>query len=248
MTEATIEVVRASKSFGPTKVLDDVSFSVEAGSFTTILGPSGCGKTTILRALAGLTSLDGGTLHVSGLDVTRPEQTRNALLVFQDYALFPHLTVAENVAYGLRLRKEKAEVIARKLQHTLSYLGIASLAERRVTQLSGGQQQRVALARALVMEPEVLLLDEPLSNLDAQLRVSIRAELRRIQREMGMAVFLSILAIHFAGPQVGRRRRNLAAWGTRKRNGYNRRPPRKSGGFRSHLFPGGVQYLSRPTC
>jgi iron(III) transport system ATP-binding protein len=183
----SIDVEAATKCFGAATVLDKVSFSIEPGSFTTLLGPSGCGKTTILRALAGLAPLDGGTIRIAGVDVTPlPTQARNAILVFQDYALFPHLTVAQNVAYGLKLRKENRQTIDEKLDKTLKYLGIAALGDRRVTQLSGGQQQRVALARALVMEPQVLLLDEPLSNLDAQLRVGIRAELRRIQRDLGI--------------------------------------------------------------
>jgi len=182
-----IELTGLRKSYGNNVVLKDVSLSIARGSFTTLLGPSGCGKTTLLRSLAGLNALDAGTILIDGVDVTNaPPHTRNAVLVFQDYALFPHLTVAQNVAYGLKLRKENRSCIQEKLSRTLSYIGIAALADRSISQLSGGQQQRVALARALVMEPDVLLLDEPLSNLDAKLRLTIRAELRRIQQDLGI--------------------------------------------------------------
>ncbi len=151
------------------------------------MGPSGCGKTTILRTLAGFYEPDEGEIFIGGRRVNDiPSHRRNAAMVFQDYALFPHMTVAENVAYGLKIAGLRREIIRRKVEQTLQDLGLAGLGERMPGMLSGGQQQRVALARVLVMEPEVLLLDEPLSNLDAKLRVTIRAELRQIHRRVGI--------------------------------------------------------------
>jgi ABC-type Fe3+/spermidine/putrescine transport system ATPase subunit len=181
-----LEIDRASKRFGSRSVFEDVSLSVPRGDFLTLLGPSGCGKTTLLRSIAGLQELSSGEIRIGGERVEAGGAKGRAVLVFQDYALFPHMSVKKNVAYGLKLRGESHASVERKVSETLRYLGIVDLADRMPQQLSGGQQQRVALARALVVEPEVLLLDEPLSNLDAKLRVGIRAELKRIQREVGV--------------------------------------------------------------
>ena len=187
MSNANVAIRNVSKSFGKTRVLDDVSLDIEAGSFTTLLGPSGCGKTTLLRSIAGFYDVERGEILIGERKVNDvPSHLRNAIMVFQDYALFPHMTIRENITYGLRIHKVPKEVIEERLAKTVGYLDIGSLLDRTPGQISGGQQQRVALARALIMEPEVLLLDEPLSNLDAKLRVTIRAELRQLQRRLGI--------------------------------------------------------------
>ena len=164
-----------------------VDISVRDGEFLTLLGPSGCGKTTTLRIIAGLERPDTGKVLFSGRDVTelRPYE-RNIGIVFQDYALFPHMTVFKNIAFGLEMRGLPKEEIRRKVEWALELVGLSGFENRYPEQLSGGQQQRVALARALVIEPEVLLLDEPLSNLDAKIRERLRSEIRRIQRELGI--------------------------------------------------------------
>jgi ABC-type Fe3+/spermidine/putrescine transport system ATPase subunit len=182
-----IRIEDVSKSFGLTRALQKVSLEIPRGSFTTFLGPSGCGKTTLLRTIAGFCTAEAGSISIGGRRIDDvPSHLRGAVMVFQDYALFPHLSAAENIAYGLRVARRPAAEIAARLSRIASYLSIEGLLAQTPSQLSGGQQQRVALARALVMEPEVLLLDEPLSNLDARLRVSIRAELRRIQKSLGI--------------------------------------------------------------
>ena len=182
-----IQIQDVSKSFGHTRALENVSLEIPRGSFTTFLGPSGCGKTTLLRTIAGFCSADTGSISINGRMLNDvPSHQRGAVMVFQDYALFPHLSAAENIAYGLRVARRPAAEIEARLSRIASYLSIDGLLGQTPAQLSGGQQQRVALARALVMEPQVLLLDEPLSNLDARLRVSIRAELRRIQKSLGI--------------------------------------------------------------
>jgi len=171
-----------------------VSFDVAGTEFFTMLGPSGCGKTTTLRMIAGLEAASGGTIEFDGRDYTSyPPQRRNIGMVFQSYALFPHLTIFENVAYGLRLRGLAADDIAARVARTLGLLHLAPLADRLPADLSGGQQQRVSIAWALVYEPGMLLLDEPLANLDAKLRVLMREEIRRIQRELGI---LSLYVTH----------------------------------------------------
>ncbi|HHW14609.1 MAG TPA: ABC transporter ATP-binding protein [Firmicutes bacterium] len=182
--------VRFGRSF---TAVDDVSFGVDEGKLLCLLGPSGCGKTTTLRVIAGFVTPDQGKVTVGGRDFTRlPVHKRHLGLVFQNYALFPHLTVAENVAFGLRMRRWPQAKLAARVQEMLELVDLPSLGGRMVTQLSGGQQQRVALARALAIEPEVLLLDEPLSNLDALLRLRMRAELKRIQQKLGVtAVFVT---------------------------------------------------------
>ncbi|HUX21920.1 MAG TPA: ABC transporter ATP-binding protein, partial [Spirochaetia bacterium] len=175
------------KSFGKTQVLRDISLEIPKGCFMTFLGPSGCGKTTLLRTIAGFYKADSGDISIGEKVINDvPSHQRNAIMVFQDYALFPHMTVLQNVTYGLRIKGLPAAEIRDRAERTMEYLGIRGLEQRSPSQISGGQQQRVALARALVMEPEVLLLDEPLSNLDAKLRMNIRAELRQLQQRFGI--------------------------------------------------------------
>lgn len=171
---------------GGVRAVDGVSFTVSAGSLFTLLGPSGCGKTTTLRLVAGLESPTSGQILFNDEDYTTfPPHRRNIGMVFQSYALFPHMTVFENVAYGLRVRNASNEDIRHRVGSALELVGLEHTADRRPTQLSGGQQQRIALARALVYDPSILLLDEPLSNLDAKLRVQMRDEIRRIQKTAG---------------------------------------------------------------
>jgi ABC-type Fe3+/spermidine/putrescine transport system ATPase subunit len=187
MSEPHVVISHVTKRFGSVEVLKDISLEIPKGAFMTFLGPSGCGKTTMLRTIAGFYEVDSGEIRIGNRLINNvPSHLRNAIMVFQDYALFPHMTVQENITYGLRLKNMPQAEIRRRLERTASYLGISGLEQRNPSQISGGQQQRVALARALVMEPEVLLLDEPLSNLDAKLRMSIRAELRQLQRNIGI--------------------------------------------------------------
>ncbi len=178
------------KRYGSVEALRDVSLAFEAGRLTAILGPSGCGKTTLLRSIAGFIRVDGGRIRFGGEDVTaRPPQERATAMVFQSYALWPHMTVFDNVAYGLRLRRVPREQIRERVLTALALVEIGeveAVAARKPGALSGGQQQRVALARALVIEPRVLLLDEPLSNLDAKVRQRLRAEIRRLQRRIAI--------------------------------------------------------------
>ena len=182
-----IRVEHAVKRFGPVTAVDDVSFTTEPGEMYFLLGPSGCGKTTLLRAVAGLGEVDSGEFYIGDRRITDiPPHRRNAAMVFQNYALWPHMTVLENVTFGLALRKVGRRERSRRGLAALEIVQMASLAGRKPNQLSGGQQQRVALARALALEPECLLLDEPLSNLDAKLRLEMRAELRRIHEETGL--------------------------------------------------------------
>jgi len=185
-----LRVADAVKRYGAVTALGGVSLEFPAGRLTAILGPSGCGKTTLLRAMAGFTSLDAGRVSFGADDVTAlPPQKRGTAMVFQSYALWPHMTVFDNVAYGLRLQRvPKDEIRARVLQAlALVEIGdVQAVARRKPAALSGGQQQRVALARALVVEPRVLLLDEPLSNLDAKVRQRLRVEIRRLQRRVGI--------------------------------------------------------------
>jgi len=173
-----------SKTFAQEQAVDGVEFTVKNGEFFALIGSSGCGKTTTLRLLAGLTTPDSGVIQVGGTEITdQPARHRPTNMVFQDLVLFPHMTVAENVAYGLKQEGIAAKARAERIETTLSLVGIEHLATRNPKQLSGGQQQRVALARALATEPDVLLLDEPLSSLDRALRGEMEAEFRRIQRE-----------------------------------------------------------------
>ncbi|HEX6913044.1 MAG TPA: ABC transporter ATP-binding protein [Longimicrobium sp.] len=182
-----------TRRFGETVAVDDVSLEVAAGEFLTLLGPSGCGKTTTLRMIAGFEQPTSGRVVLDGRDVSRlPPQKRDVGMVFQNYALFPHLDVWENVAFGLKSRGEPRAVVGEKVDRALALVEMAPYARRKVQALSGGQQQRVALARALAPEPPLLLLDEPLSNLDAALRERTRDELRALLKQMGMtAVFVT---------------------------------------------------------
>jgi putative spermidine/putrescine transport system ATP-binding protein len=174
------------KDFGPTRVLHGFDLDIAPGEFVSLLGPSGCGKTTALRVLAGLEQATGGTVLLGDRDVSRvPTNKRDIGMVFQSYSLFPHLRVVDNTAFGLRRRGVSKKDAARRAQDALDLVGLGTLADRFPHQLSGGQQQRVALARALVTEPRVLLLDEPLSALDAKVRVQLRDEIRRIQLRLG---------------------------------------------------------------
>jgi ABC-type Fe3+/spermidine/putrescine transport system ATPase subunit len=191
MSEAHVELIGLSKRFGSVAAVSEVSLAAPEGQVTTLLGPSGCGKTTLLRLIAGFMQPDAGEIRIKGRRVNEiPPQRRSTVVVFQDYALFPHLTVFENVAYGLRRRGLKGAEVTRRVEQMLSFLGLAGLDRTSPLQLSGGQQQRVALARALAVEPDVLLLDEPLSNLDAKLRVRVRTELKEIQRSLGKTTIL----------------------------------------------------------
>ncbi|PPI40433.1 MULTISPECIES: ABC transporter ATP-binding protein [unclassified Rathayibacter] len=188
---AAAEFVNVSQVFGDFTAVDRIDLAIPAGRLTTLLGPSGCGKTTSLRMLAGYSAPSSGRILIDGLDSTKlPPEKRGLGMVFQSYALFPHLSVAENVGYGLKLRGVgRAERQARVVE-SLEMVGLAHLAASRPRKLSGGQQQRVALARAIAIRPRLLLLDEPLSNLDARLRVQMRSEIRRIQAETGLTVVL----------------------------------------------------------
>ncbi|MBQ9803746.1 MAG: ABC transporter ATP-binding protein [Lentisphaeria bacterium] len=182
---AAVKIENICKSFVPGKpVLDNVSLEVTPGELFFLLGPSGCGKSTLLRILAGLVKADAGRICFDGVDITElPPEKRQAAMVFQNYALWPHLSVFENVAFGLRILGVKGKKLQSEVMDALDTVHLADMAERRVPSLSGGQQQRVALARALAVRPAVLLLDEPLSNLDARLRDSMRSEISRICRE-----------------------------------------------------------------
>jgi ABC-type Fe3+/spermidine/putrescine transport system ATPase subunit len=191
MDEPYVELIGLSKRYGTVSAVTDVSLTVPEGKVTTLLGPSGCGKTTILRLIAGFIQPDAGEIRIKGRRVNEvPPQRRSTVVVFQDYALFPHLSVFENVAYGLRRRRINRAEIARRVGDMLAFLGLPQQGTQSPLQLSGGQQQRVALARALVVEPDVLLLDEPLSNLDVKLRVRVRTELKEIQRALGKTTIL----------------------------------------------------------
>jgi len=180
-----------SQVFGDFTAVDSIDLAITEGKLTTLLGPSGCGKTTSLRMLAGYSAPSSGTITIAGVDSTRtPPEKRGLGMVFQSYALFPHMSVAENVGYGLKLRRVPAAERQKTVMETLDLVGLAHLAGSKPKKLSGGQQQRVALARAIAIKPKLLLLDEPLSNLDARLRVQMRAEIRRIQSETGLTVVL----------------------------------------------------------
>ncbi|UFN49315.1 ABC transporter ATP-binding protein [Roseomonas sp. OT10] len=184
---AGIRVEGVDLSFGTHRVLKDIHLEIQPGELFAFLGPSGCGKTTLLRLIAGFNRADRGRVLVGGRDISAlPPWKRDVGMVFQSYALWPHMTVRRNVAFGLEERRVPRAEIARRVEAALALVGLSALAERRPSQLSGGQQQRVALARTLVIEPRVLLLDEPLSNLDASLRVQVRRELRELQQRLGL--------------------------------------------------------------
>jgi iron(III) transport system ATP-binding protein len=184
-----IRIHDVCKAFGPTQALNHVSLEIAAGELFFLLGPSGCGKTTLLRSLAGFVQPDSGEIHFGDRAITHlPPRARGSAMVFQAYALWPHMTVAQNVAYGLWVRGIGRTESARRIDQALKMVRMDGFGERRPNQLSGGQQQRVALARALVIEPKVLLLDEPLSNLDARLRDELREEIRRLHHETGLTM------------------------------------------------------------
>ena len=188
-----LSIESLSVSYGGTRVLDRVSLGVERGEMIALLGSSGCGKTTLLRSIAGFVIPDEGTIRVGGDDITRlPPEKRETAMMFQSYALWPHMTVAGNIAYGLRMRGWKSDRIATRVADMLKLLQLEGFTDRRVTQLSGGQRQRVALGRALAVDPHLLLLDEPMSNLDYKVRVELRHELRALQRRIGItAVYVT---------------------------------------------------------
>ncbi|WP_153814881.1 ABC transporter ATP-binding protein [Streptomyces sp. SUK 48] len=184
---ATVEFRGLRREFGATVALDGLDLTVRPGEFLALLGPSGCGKTTALRMLAGFEHPDSGAVLVDGRDITRvPAHRRDAGMVFQSYSLFPHLPAVDNVAFGLRMRGVRAAERRSRAAELLELVGLGDKGERFPHQLSGGQQQRVALARALALRPRVLLLDEPLSALDAKVRLSLREEIRRLQQELGI--------------------------------------------------------------
>ena len=180
-----------TKNFGDLTVIDRLNLVVESGEMMALLGPSGCGKSTTLFTICGIHRMNGGTLHFGEKDVSElPSQKRNVGVVFQNYALYPHMNVRENIGFPLKVRKLDAAQIKRKVDDIADLVHIPELLDRRPAQMSGGQQQRVALARALVREPDILLLDEPLANLDAALRLEMRSEIRRIQLETGITAIL----------------------------------------------------------
>jgi sn-glycerol 3-phosphate transport system ATP-binding protein len=186
---SAISVENVSKLWGATKAVDGVSFDAAEGSLLVLLGPSGCGKSTTLRLIAGLEDVSGGRIRIGGVDVTGlPPAKRRLSMVFQSYALFPHLSVAENILFGLKVRRVPAGERAARLKRVADLLGLAHLLQRKPSQLSGGQQQRVALGRAIIAETPVCLMDEPLSNLDAQLRHDMRREIRVLQQKLGMTM------------------------------------------------------------
>ena len=187
MVSAGLEVTDLEVSYGDTQVLKRISLAVAGGEFVALLGPSGCGKTTLLRAISGFVPVASGRVAVAGREITHePPDKRGMAMVFQSYALWPHMTTAQNLGYGLKLRRVAKPEIARRVADILAMLKLEGFGERNVTQLSGGQRQRVALGRALAVNPEVLLLDEPLSNLDARIREDVRHEIKALQAKLGI--------------------------------------------------------------
>lgn len=184
---ASVEITGLRKFYGDVMALFDINLSIPSGAFYTLLGPSGCGKTTLLRTVAGFHAQQSGQIVIDGEAIEKlPAHKRDVAMVFQDYAVFPHLSVRDNVAFGLKQRHVNRTEIGVRVKEVLEVVQLGHLADRMPHELSGGQQQRVGLARAIVIRPKVLLMDEPLSNLDAKLRVDLRAELRRIQRDLGI--------------------------------------------------------------
>jgi multiple sugar transport system ATP-binding protein len=183
MTPKALEIRHLVKSYGPVQVLKDVSADIEKGEFLVLVGPSGCGKSTLLNCIAGLDEITSGSLLINGRDVGQlPPRDRNIAMVFQSYALYPTMSVAENIAFGMKIRRMDAATIKTKVGEVANLLQIGHLLDRRPSQLSGGQRQRVAMGRALVRDPALFLFDEPLSNLDAKLRVEMRAEIKRVHQ------------------------------------------------------------------
>jgi iron(III) transport system ATP-binding protein len=190
---ASVGFDKVTKNYGAVTAVDAISFAVQPGELVTLLGPSGCGKTTTLRLIAGLEMATSGRINIGGVDVTTlPATARDVSMVFQSYALFPHMNVAENVGYGLRVSGIRKPEVRERSRAVLELVGLTDFGNRMPSELSGGQQQRVAVARALVLEPQVLLFDEPLSNLDAKLRRRVREEIRDIQQKLGLtAVYVT---------------------------------------------------------
>ncbi len=189
MSDDFVSLTKVTLSYGQTVAVPDLNLDIRKGELIALLGPSGCGKTTSMRAIAGLLTPASGTIRIDGKDVTRtPANKRGIGLVFQSYALFPHLSAFENVAFGLRLSRMPNAEVRRKAEAGIATVGLTGLEARKPAEMSGGQQQRLALARSLVMEPKVLLLDEPLSNLDARLRLDMRNELQRVQKDTGITM------------------------------------------------------------
>jgi putative spermidine/putrescine transport system ATP-binding protein len=187
LSATSLQVHEARVCYGARCVLDGVSLSAAGGEFIALLGSSGCGKTTLLRAICGFVAVASGSISVGNREITRlPPDKRNIAMVFQSYALWPHMTVAQNMAYGLRLRRASRAEIAERIVDLLTMLRLEGLGDRKVTALSGGQRQRVALGRALAINPQILLLDEPLSNLDARIREEVRHEIKTLQQDLGI--------------------------------------------------------------
>jgi ABC-type sugar transport systems, ATPase components len=184
---AEIRLARVSKTFGAVTAVDDISLEIADGEFLVLVGPSGCGKSTLLRMIAGLEEVSGGEISIGDRDVTDlAPRSRDIAMVFQSYALYPHMTVRQNMGYGLKARRTPKPEIARRVAEVAELLGLADLLERRPAQLSGGQRQRVAMGRAIIRQPQAFLLDEPLSNLDAKLRVGMRASLAQLHQRLGV--------------------------------------------------------------
>ncbi|MEJ8472808.1 ABC transporter ATP-binding protein [Roseibium algae] len=189
MSDAIVRLSKLTLSYGKTIAVPDLDLDIMEGELIALLGPSGCGKTTTMRAIAGLLTPTSGTVEINGRDVTRIAANKRGIgLVFQSYALFPHLSAFENVAFGLRLKRMPEAEIKSRTDAGIATVGLSGFEARKPAEMSGGQQQRLALARSLVMEPKVLLLDEPLSNLDARLRLEMRTELQRVQKETGVTM------------------------------------------------------------
>ena len=244
---ARLELRGLSKRYGDAPVVRDVDLAVEEGELVVLLGPSGCGKTTTLRMIAGFVDATAGRVLLGGRDVTRlPPYRRNTGMVFQGYALFPHLTTVQNVAFGLEMRRVTPAERRRRVDEVLRLVRLEGLADRLPRQLSGGQQQRVALARALVIEPDVLLLDEPLSNLDAQLRQEVRVEIRQLQRRLGITTVMVTHdqeeALTLADRLVVMSRGEIQQIGT-QRDLYDRPRNRFVAGFvgRTNFFAGALE-------
>jgi ABC-type sugar transport system ATPase subunit len=182
---ANLRVRNLKKSFGSTRVIDNISFEIREGEFCILLGPSGCGKTTVLRLIAGLEEIDGGEIYIENTEVSGlTPRERDVAMVFQSYALYPHMNVYENMAFSLKIQKKQKEEINAKIKETATLLGLEDLLNRKPKELSGGQRQRVAIGRAIVRNPKLFLFDEPLSNLDAKLRSSMRVELARLHQKL----------------------------------------------------------------
>ena len=185
----SVHVKDIRKSFGSTEVLKGITADVKPGEFLTLLGPSGCGKTTLLRIIAGFIKPDSGSIHIGDTNISNvPSYLRGLGMVFQNYALWPHMTVKEHLTFGLKLSNIDSDTMQKRVTWALELVGLTGFEERRPTELSGGQQQRVALARAIALQPKILLLDEPLSNLDRKLRDGMRVELRILQERLGLSL------------------------------------------------------------